>query len=182
MAKKAISLSVLAVALGLVAAGCGASAAQKQTDAWATSVCSSVSAWRYEVHAVATDFASGISRDSFRTKIVQLTAATSDMTRAVKAATLPDTAEGRAALAGMRGLVDGWAGQIAAARANGRRMLASKDRAVVQTGLQSITLVLRSLDLGTAAGVDGVRAGLSGAPEEALRKSKDCAQLGIELS
>lgn len=182
MAKKALSLAVIAVALGLVAAGCGASAAQKQTDAWATAVCSSVSAWRYEVHAVASDFASGISRDSFRTKIAQLTAATSDMTRAVKAATLPDTADGRAALAGVRGLVDGWAGQIAATRAKGQRMLASKDRTVVQTGLQSLTLVLRSLDLGTAAEVDGVRAGLSGAPAKALQKSKDCAELATVLS
>jgi hypothetical protein len=110
--------AVVTVALlALVAAGCGGSSSDKKAnEAYANSVCSAVADWEKQVKQIATDFSGGISKASLQKKVGQAEAATRTLASELKAASPPDTDQGKAARQQLAQLSDDATSSVDAAK------------------------------------------------------------------
>jgi len=90
------SLVVGALALVLVAAGCGKSADEKADEAYANSVCNAIAGWQTQVKSIATDLTGGISAATLQSKVTKVETATKSLVTQVKALPPPATAQGAA--------------------------------------------------------------------------------------
>ena len=95
--RAAAPLSILVVALSLVAAGCGGkSADEKANEAYANSVCGAVATWQTQVKAIATDLSGGISKASLQSKVTEIESQTKSLATQIKALPPPNTSQGQA--------------------------------------------------------------------------------------
>ena len=95
--RAAAPLSILVVALSLVAAGCGGkSADEKANEAYANSVCGAVATWQTQVKSIATDLSGGISKASLQSKVTEIESQTKSLATQIKALPPPNTSQGQA--------------------------------------------------------------------------------------
>jgi hypothetical protein len=92
------ALTLLALGLTVVAAGCGGGSSDEQAnEAYANSVCSAISGWSQQMKSIATTFTGTPSKATLQAKVNQAVDATKSLATQIKAVPPPDTSQGQAA-------------------------------------------------------------------------------------
>jgi hypothetical protein len=167
-----------AVALALVAAGCGGGRSDKQAnEAHANNVCTAVGTWAKDVRNIATNFSGGISKASLEAKLTQFETATKNLVSQIKAVPPPNTSEGQAA----KKQVDQLASQVetttSAVKSTAAQIPANATVAQAASALATLAPRLKTLST-TAQSTLKALQGAGGSLASAFESASACKNLG----
>jgi methyl-accepting chemotaxis protein len=176
--RRAFALTAAAIALSIVAAGCGGSdTAKDPTAAWASGFCSAVTSWTDELQTVTSQFTdtSNLSQDGLQSAANDVRDATENLVGDLKDLGAPETDSGQE----VKTAVDGLSTTL-------ENESASIDETAQEvTGITSLPSAITSISTSLAAMATSFseafqaieKADVSGELQAALQDSPECADI-----
>lgn len=171
-------LALISAVLILVAAGCGKSSDTKANEAYADSVCSAVGTWKQQIQSIGTSLTSGgFTKDSIQAALTKAESATKTMVTQIKAASPPDTSEGKAAKQQLDQLTTDVKSTVDAAQSAGAQLQENASASSIATAVAALAPQVKSLASEAGSAFDTLK-NAGGSLASAFKNTDSCKNLG----